>query len=823
VATIMLAPPCSRKIVASVPGSCNRLAAGLLVAVLAAGCGPEEVPPRSTTPPPDEASQARDEEAARRSPHYVGSSQCSECHAEVAARWLGSDHDLAMQEATPATVLGRFDQRDSSPGAPDSQDSSDAFDPTPQQLDGQEWRFERRGDAFIVRAPAEDGPERDHEIAYVFGVRPLQQYLVRAAGGRLQPLPVAWDARPGDDGGQRWLHLYEGAQLRADDPLHWTGRIQTWNHQCATCHSTALERGYDEASDRYDTRWQELDVACEACHGPGSRHVELARPGAPGGRREIEASSPGAGLTVDLSRSPGTWELSPDRPIARRTQPALHARREIDSCAPCHSRRSRIAPDAVRGNPFLDGYLPSLIDEGLYFADGRMRDEVYVWGSFQQSRMHAAGVTCSDCHDPHSLEVRDGPDAVCATCHLPEVFATTGHHGHAPDSAGASCVACHMPERRYMQVDDRRDHSLRVPRPDIAAATGSPGVCIGCHEDRDAAWAADSLASRGALRDGAHPGSALAAAWAGEANAGALLAVVVADPELPAILRASAASQLAANLSRATLPALRSAFSDDEPLVRLGAARALDSLAPVDRLALGRELLRDPVRAVRIEAARSLAAVPAQAWPPGTRVALADALAEYRASQLLHADRPEAQLSLASLELNLGDLPAARRRGERAVELAPHAIAPRVNLADVLRRMGDEAGAEAQLREGLAAHPDTADLHFALGLSYIRQDRRAEATDAFARAHELAPDSSRLAYTYALALHDGARSDEAVSVLAQAHDSQPADRDLLVALATIERDRGHSEQALRWADALVALDPRDEAAQQLRNALAPRP
>ena len=784
------APPPKADIVARALPSRKR-AAALYASLFLFACAPDSpAPPASRDPRPAPSTPAD------RPPTYAGTAACIACHAEVGEAWRGSDHDWAMQPATPETVLG-------------------AFEGQRLELDGQIWQFLRRDDEFVVVAPEHGEDSAGHRIAYTFGVWPLQQYLVPADNGRFQPLPVAWDGRPAAAGGQRWFHLYEGEALREGDPLHWLGRIQTWNHQCADCHSTALERGYDEAQDRYHTTWQELDVGCEACHGPGADHVAWARTGAdPDAESEF-------GLVAPLRPAPGHWTFGATGPIARRSEAATHAPLEISTCAPCHSRRSQIHPEPSPGSPLLDAYLPALLDEELYFANGRMRDEVYVWGSFQQSRMHAAGVTCSDCHDPHSLAVRGGLDAVCANCHLPEVFASPDHHGHPEDSSGASCVACHMPQRTYMQVDARRDHAIQVPRPDVAERTGSPTVCLDCHPDRSAAWAAEALEQRGALRDTPAPADAIAAAWRDTPGAGGALAQVVLDTGQAPIVRATSAALLGRHLDRETLPALRAALADEAPLVRLGGVYALDALAPSDRLALGRARLRDPVRAVRIEAARALTAAPPDAWEPSDRTALARALGEYREAQALNRDRPEAHLNLSQLDTQLGDLEAARAHAERALALAPSSEVPFVTLADVQRRQGAEREAEATLRRGLTTRPNAAALHLALGFSLVRQGQRDEAIEALHRAFTLDPESSQTAYAYALALHGADRPGEAVGVLEQAIQRDPRNRQILIALTTFERDRGRLDAATRWANALVALAPGDGAAQSLRRSLSP--
>ncbi|MEE3330987.1 MAG: tetratricopeptide repeat protein [Myxococcota bacterium] len=782
-----------RGIVASNDMNCKQRVLCLVALALALACEAETK--EDTTAPVPSPTPA---EAT-----FVGSQQCAQCHPKEMAAWTDSHHDLAMQEPTSESVLGRFDGAELT-------------------LDGERWQFgdhEAAGSkAYRVRVPEVDGEPRVRDIAYVFGVDPLQQYLVRAEGGRLQPLPVAWDSRAESEGGQRWFHLYEGESIRSNDSLHWSGRLQTWNHQCASCHSTNLEKNYDEVTDRYDTRWAEIDVGCEGCHGKASKHVEWAQNGANDATLE-------SGFPSLRGRSASRWSFANGAPIADRTVgPALP--NEIDVCAPCHSRRTTLTTHPDPSHAFLDDYLPALLEADLYFDDGQIRDEVYVWGSFVQSRMYAAGVTCSDCHDPHSLEIRDGPDASCGNCHAAEAFATTEHHGHPETSEGASCVACHMPTRTYMGVDARRDHSIRVPRPDLSERIGSPDACTSCHSDRDSRWAASSLATRGALRTAPHPGAAIHAARQGAADAQRELASVVSDTGVSAIMRATAASLLDGSREVAAASATVTALGDSDALVRLGALRALERVEPRGRIALAQPLLHDSVAAVRLEAARILAPAPPENWPPGTRVALAGPLGEYRAGQLANADRFEAQLNLSVLHAQLGETDEAIRRAERALEFEPMAVAARVNLGDLLRATGREAEANAVLRAGVEMTPDSAELHFALGLSLVRQGKSEAALAELVRAAELAPAVLRFAYTYAIALHGLGRSDEAVAALLEAtRTSEGASRDasLLFALATIERDRGNRTAAIRWARRLAAANPNDPRPATLLRELGGQP
>ena len=442
--------------------------------------------------------------------------------------------------------------------------------------------FSRDGDKFIVRTEGPDGAPHDYEIAYTFGVFPLQQYLIAFPGGRYQALGIAWDSRPKAQGGQRWFPLYPAQILRAGDPLHWTGRDQTWNYQCASCHSTDLKKNYDLAADSYATSWTDIDVACEACHGPGSRHIAWAEARAAGSSGPSQAEpnrqpeSRDMGLTTKLERaSPGQWQMNPETGIAQRVE-ALNSR-ELDVCGGCHSRRKVISRHPSAGTAFLDSYLPALLEPGLYHADGQIDGEVFEYGSFVQSRMYHAGVICSDCHEPHSLALREQGNGLCAQCHLPAKFDVAEHHHHQQGSAGAQCVNCHMPSKTYMEVDDRRDHSIRVPRPDLSASIGTPNACTQCHADQTADWGAQRIAEwfPHGRQTRPHFGVALYAGRTGAANAEPLLDALIADQDQPAIARASALALLAPVATPASEAAVKAALADPNPLVRAAVPRAL--------------------------------------------------------------------------------------------------------------------------------------------------------------------------------------------------------------------------------------------------------
>jgi predicted CXXCH cytochrome family protein len=716
-------------------------------------------------------------------PTFIGSASCQECHEAEYRDWIGSHHELAMQVATADTVLGDFDDV--------------TFD-----YYGETTRFFQRDDGFYVNTADAAGKERDFKIAYVFGVEPLQQYLIEFPGGRLQTLAFSWDTRPAAEDGQRWFHIYEGEYIAAEDSLHWTGLQQNWNYMCAECHSTNVVMGYDADTDAFNTTYAEISVGCEACHGPGSTHVRLARSGA-------EAAD--HGLAVDLDdRGDAAWIFDPDTGIATRSEKRAKPQRQPEACGRCHARRGIIAPEYEYGEPLAHTHLPALLDEGLYFDDGQILDEVYVYGSFLQSRMYAAGVSCTDCHNPHSAKLLagDDPNDVCAQCHLPTKFNVVEHAGHVPEQAG--CVDCHMASRTYMVVDDRRDHSFRIPRPDLTAKIGTPNACANCHADLGPEAAAATIdgwhGNGGAGRP--HFAEAFHAARNGFAND--QLREVADDEDYPGIARATAVSLLAQPFGSRDFRVIESGLGSPDPLVRIAALRHLRGLPAELRLRLpGAGLLADPVRGVRIEAAAAYAGM-SDLLPLEATRAFGSAAADLRTAYEALANRPEALVALATFESAEGDVSKAVRLYEQALRIEPRAVTARANLADTLRRLGEEGRAEDLLREGLALDENSAALHHALGLSFVRSGRPDEALAELRRAAELAPYNPRFAYVLGIALNSLGEQAEAVRVLREARARFDGDFDIAMVLATILRDSGDQEAALDIAYTLARRHPEDQ-------------
>ncbi len=711
---------------------------------------------------------------------YVDNALCVGCHQGYAKQWRESHHARAMAVPSAASVRGDFND-------------------TEYTHQGVTSRFFKRGETFFVRTDGPDGKLGEFEISYAFGVEPLQQYLIALPGGRLQPLQIAWDTER-----KRWFHLLPKEKAPPGDVLHWTGRYQTANTMCIGCHTTGFEKRYDVEKDSFDSRWKEPNVSCQSCHGPGERHVqwaEVARTGNTADQVVLEHS----GLAIGFRK---------DNP-----------RQELDVCAACHSRRSELRDNPVVGGMRLDQYLPALLTRELYHADGQQLDEVYVDGSFRQSKMYQKGVSCSNCHNPHSGTLRAEGNAVCLQCHTPQAnaafssaagdFDTPKHHFHKADSAAAQCTSCHMPAKAYMQVQARADHSLRVPRPDLTVKIGTPNACNNCHSDKSAQWAADQVTRwYGPVRkQGSHYGEALAAARSGRPGGNEALTHLVSDTLQPPIVRASALNELRA-VSATDMSARIEATRDTDPEVRAAAADSLELAPASQRVYALAPLLRDSVRAVRIAAARSLCTLSQELIGSVNQVAFDAALAEYVSAQNASLDMPGAQLNLAVVYQNTGRNDLAEKHYLAALKIDPDFTPARANLAAFYNAASRNADAEHVLTEGLKRIPGIGELQYSLGLLLAEEKRLPEAVLALRKAARLMPDTARVHYNLGLALQQLGQRKDAEPELLRAQQLDSSDSSVVYALSILYLQSGQNKQALEWANKLESLAPADPQVHQ---------
>lgn len=704
---------------------------------------------------------------------FAGSGACAGCHKAEHEAWRNSHHGWAFRDASPGNVLGSFEN-------------------ATLAAKGATSRFSTAGDSYHVATDGPSGKVSDHLVRFTVGVWPLQQYVVETEKGRLQVLDTAWDAIR-----NAWYHLYPDTDVRAGNGLHWTGPYKNWQARCAECHQTGFAKNYDPLTRSYSSKWAELSVSCESCHGQASQHVEAAR------RGQAQAAY---GTFPKLGAGQQAGELA--------------------VCGPCHARREAFSGDSAPvGSVFADHYNLALLSPGLYFADGQQRDEVYVLGSFLQSKMKARGVTCSNCHDPHTGRPVSSGNALCTQCHnetgrsdFPTLrkadYDTPEHHRHRVGTEAAQCVSCHMPARTYMQIDERRDHFFRIPDPMQSKAAGSPDVCTGCHSGKGQEWAAQQIDAWHLNADRSWQDRSAFIAVAGGINSQAdfqALADYAIDLDRPDIARASAIDLLREVVDRSSFGQLRELLADRSELVRTAAAAATRNLDPAERLAALKPLLGDPVRAVRQAAAAEFLAEDPASIPADQRAALDRAIGEFDSSKAAMADMPESQMAIGGAALARRNWAAAEAAFKEAASMDPQLEDAWLTLSRLRAALGDQPGAANYIDEGLARLPASVALMLeAAGQSGSRGDD-ASAIQWYRRV--LAIDAGqRVALAgLGISLLRSREFDRAIDVTRRLLDLEPSNAQAYAVMAICFYAKGDLAQAkdnaarARQADPAIAL------------------
>jgi len=718
---------------------------------------------------------------------FVGTEICATCHKAEFAAWQSSHHDLAMQEPTPESVLGDFD------------DATFSYH-------GAVTTFSKNNDEYWVTTEGPEGVPERFPVRYVFGVYPLQQYLLPLEGGRLQALTIAWDSRPKEEGGQRWYHLYPEDNIQSDDPLHWTGPYHNWNARCAECHSTNVRKNFDALTNSYNTQFNAINVGCEACHGPGKNHVKAVEEGG------VENLTDG-GFAVSLEGHRGFLRES-DSDTASSSHKAGSL--QIENCARCHSRRRTLGNYAY-GRSLSDTHLLATLSPPLYHMDGQIRDEVYVHGSFIQSKMYAAGVVCTNCHEPHSNQLVAEGNALCGQCHNPSSFDTPTHHHHVVGTLGSQCVNCHMPEQTYMGVDRRRDHSMRIPRPDLSEALGSPNACIQCHQDQTDAWAVEAVKAWGHEPQQIAPsvGELFSEARRGAPDGIRALAALALNTDANGIWRASATEQLGLQAFSGLEALIARQVESRDPIIRASAVRASEALPLVRRYQSLRSILGDTNRSVVTELATALAAVPLNQIPSADALALEKVFRDYLEIQRQDLDLPSVQARLGNFYLARGDLEVAETSYRTAIAIDPLTVGAYLNLADLKRAQGDEQHVRLILREALDLMPSEPSLLHALGLSEVRAGDYETALTHLKEAADLEESGLQYRYVYAVALHDLGHVGEAIEELKLALERSRYSAEVLYALAAYSFEIARYADARTYAQQLVSFYPDNDAYRRL--------
>jgi len=696
---------------------------------------------------------------------FADEKTCASCHDDQAAAFAKSHHAKAMALANERTVRGNFN---------DVQFDHDGF----------VTRFFRHDGGFFVRTEGPDGKEADFEVKYTFAYEPLQQYLVDLGGGRLQALDIAWDTVK-----QEWFWLGVGTPAKPGSTYHWTGPFYRWNRTCIDCHSTDPQAHFQPETNSYQSTYVATSIGCQTCHGPGAKHVEWAQ-----------------------KKSEGVPSIGSDPGLSKVDE---------NACFGCHSRRIRLGEGQGAGKPFLDSFSPALLRPDLYFPDGQIRDEVFEYGSFQQSKMARAGVTCLDCHKPHEGVLKAEGNALCLQCHSEAVserfakqhpnglFDTPAHTHHPVGSSGSQCVNCHMPQRTYMKVDPRRDHSFVIPRPDLSASYGTPNACTACHEGKTDAWAAEEMDRW--YGTAWRQRKTIAHAFAGTAKGGPAavdaLRNLVEDRDQAGLVRGSAIAQTGRIGGADVVADVRTAAGDPDPLLRLGAAEAAGTLPPEARLDILGELFGDEMRAVRVAAATALGSAPTPEFLGDQRGSFEAAVADLRAYIEANADFAEANNSYGMFLMGQRRTQDAEKAFRQAIVLDPSLSGPHINLAELFRATGQDDKSERTYAEAVAASPDQADLRYGHALSLVRTKAMPEAIREFEEATRLDPGNARYKTTLSIALDSIGRTEAAFKLLASAIDAGERDANLIGTAINYGLKLGLYPESLKYAEILGRQQP----------------
>lgn len=735
----------------------------LLIIVLSLGAGifyscSQEKSETETTAPDSAAAEGA----------FVGDQVCQSCHASEFASWKGSHHDLAMKKATPESVLGNFG------------------DVTFNHR-GESYRFFREDSLYKVEAPGPEGEQKIYQITHTFGWTPLQQYLVDFGDGKRQVLNIAWDTQK-----KRWFALNPDEDIQHGDWLHWTGGAMNWNTMCADCHSTNLEQNFIASADSFHTTWSSINVSCESCHGPGRQHAEFMQ------SEEVDDA------TIDRIRR----DLRLTEESSQMDQ--------ITQCAQCHSLREGITDNYRHRGDFFNHYNPSLPHPTSYFADGQIKEEVYVYGSFLQSKMFQEGVECTDCHDPHTLKLKANvtDNSLCMSCHASK-YDSPEHHFHEPNTKSSQCVSCHMPGRYYMEIDFRRDHSFRIPRPDLSQKIDAPNACNSCHEDKSAEWAAGAIEKWYGPDRPSHFSETLVQAHLRGPEASDELQQLIADTLQPDIARATAAWYLGQFPSQEGIDMLQDMLEDESPLVRTSAARAIANASPEIRQSILPDALDDSIRAVRLAAADGLSEMGPADISFSRKQDFRQAREEYEHYLEFNQYFPQGQMNRGQYFEEQGELKKAVAAYKSAIAKDSTFNPARINLAYLYNRLGNQQEARQQLETVIQQEPSYGPAYYSLALLLAEQQQLQQAVSYLEKAAELMPDHERVQYNLAISYQRLGKPNQAEQAYLAALELDPENPDFLYGISTLYVQQEQYRKALPHARKLPDIRPDYPNAQNL--------
>ncbi len=689
---------------------------------------------------------------------FVGDKACKECHKNEFKDWQGSHHDKAMQIADENTVLAPF--------------KGEEF--TNQGIVS---KFYIKNNTFYVNTEGPDGKYHDYKVIYTFGVTPLQQYIVQFPNGHFQCLRTAWDTKKNE-----WFDLYPDFKVVHSEWLHWSRGALNWNNMCADCHSTNVRKNYDANNHSYNTKFALINVNCEACHGPGKNHIKNAK------------------TLGDAYQSHGELKMTA----------ATDSKTLVDQCARCHMRREQISERYNFEGTLLDHYFPNLIANETYHPDGQILDEVYVYGSFVQSKMYHNDVTCTDCHDAHSLKLKFNDNQLCLQCHVPEKYDTSKHHFHKKNTDGAQCINCHMTGRFYMGNDYRRDHSFRIPRPDLSIKYNTPNACIQCHEDKDNEWAWENFKKQYGVPDYQHFSELLAPGLTGQENGKESLLTLIKDTLQPEIARASAMRAMRDYMNINDVNNLLQYLNDLSPLVRATTIDLLGEINNTEYASYLLPLLKDEKRSVRINAFYGISRLKEEQIPDNYKKVYQKVKKEFNTSLDVISDFAGGNAKRASYLLRQGNIQESIKYYEKALEIDNINNLIRTNLANLYYSNDEHLKAEESFKTIIKQEPEYGPTYYSLGLLYAELNQPEKAIIQFEKTILYMPQNVRAYYNLCL-LHDKQNDfASAKTTVLKGITIAPNNVDLLYTAAYLFSKNGDNQKAVFYAKELLRIEPNNQ-------------
>jgi len=487
-----------------------------------------------------------------------------------------------------------------------------------------------------------------------------------------------------------------------------------------------------------------------------------------------------------------------------------------------------------RSNDFYNNYRPQLITPPLYFSDGQILDEDYVFASFTQSKMYMHDVRCNDCHDSHSLKLKIDGNALCTQCHRGEEYDTYQHHFHkyanekgepvtnkfgdiVPVGEGALCKTCHMPARYYMGIDYRRDHSLRIPRPDLSILYKVPNACNDCHADKSFQWSEDFIKKYYGERKKFTYGSVLSDGYLQNNGADTSLIHLIKNDLYPEIVRATAIQYLAAYDNKKSKELIKSMLDNPEPIVRESAVTGFDENNIMDLITTLSPILDDPVKIVRFAAANRLFELDKQFFTDSLYNKISLVMNEYYNAILYTSDFPSGRYNLANYYSRKGDLVKAEKFYKDAIRLDGHFYPAKSNLALLYYSQGNFSEAEKLFLDLIKNNKEYTEGNYYLGLLYAEQKRYNEAANFLQRYLLQKNPNSRTYYNLGLVYQYLNQNQKAESILLKGNELIPNNFDLIFALSDFYLKQKNFAKSLQFANELKIKFPSKPEGQQFIN------